>query len=340
MAQKDTETQKRCEFIKLQQYFERPHDLGEVFFDGAHLGGKGNKKIAEVLFEKMMENGLLDYEKNEDMEDISEHSEEQMDTVKKEESHDNIIKVKEIKDKTSKNEKNKQNEKNLLKEYEDNPELEKYIEFLKENKVKGKHDIVGSIVMNCNPFTLGHRYLIETAASQVDYLYIFVVEEDKSEFPFEDRIKLVERGVSDLKNVKVLPSGKFIISRITFKDYFMKEKEVENRIVDTSLDVNIFAQKIAPVLNIKKRFVGEEPYCEVTRHYNLSMDMILPKYGIEFVVIKRKETLDEPISASRVRRLLEENNFDEIKQLVPKTTYDYLMENGLLGSEENHNLEL
>ena len=63
--------------------------------------------------------------------------------------------------------------------------------------------------MNCNPFTLGHRYLIEQASEKVDHLYVFVVEEDKSFFPFSDRIGLVKKGTADLKNITVKPSGKY-----------------------------------------------------------------------------------------------------------------------------------
>ncbi|MBQ9442198.1 MAG: [Selenomonadaceae bacterium] len=77
--------------------------------------------------------------------------------------------------------------------------------------------------MNCNPFTLGHEYLIEYASKKVKKLYIFVVEEDKSEFKFADRFELVKRGVKKFSNVEVLPSGKFIISQQTFSGYFNKE---------------------------------------------------------------------------------------------------------------------
>ncbi|EFA28598.1 ABC transporter, ATP-binding protein, partial [Haemophilus influenzae HK1212] len=38
----------------------------------------------------------------------------------------------------------------------------------------------GSIVMNANPFTLGHRYLIEQALQQCDHLHLFIVGEDAS----------------------------------------------------------------------------------------------------------------------------------------------------------------
>lgn len=183
---------------------------------------------------------------------------------------------------------------------------------------------MGAVVINCNPFTLGHRYLIEKALEQCDYLVIFAVEEDKSDFPFEDRLKLIDEGVADLENVVVIPSGRFILSSLTFSEYFNKSK-MQDRTVDTSLDVKVFAQEIAPCLNIKKRFAGEEPFDSVTRQYNETMRTILPEYNIEFIEIPRLELEGETVSASRVRTLLKERNFDAIKLIVPETTFQYLL---------------
>jgi [citrate (pro-3S)-lyase] ligase len=179
--------------------------------------------------------------------------------------------------------------------------------------------------MNCNPFTLGHRALIEYASARVRHLYVFAVEEDKSFFPFEDRLNLILAGTSDLPNVTVLPSGKFIISALTFDDYFGKESKQENQTIDSSTDVSIFASEIAPTLGISVRFAGEEPLDNVTRQYNASMSRILPRYGIDFEVIPRIEHNGEPISASRVRELLKSKNFNAIAKLVPQTTLDYLV---------------
>jgi [citrate (pro-3S)-lyase] ligase len=187
-------------------------------------------------------------------------------------------------------------------------------------KTRGK---TGAVVMNCNPFTLGHRYLAEKAASRVSHLYVFIVEEDKSFFPFEDRIELARAGIKDLKNVTVLPSGRFIISSTTFKEYFNKA-EIQEREIDPSRDIAIFGGEIAPVLNITVRFAGEEPLDKITGQYNDAMRRVLPEYGIEFAEIPRKETGGEVISASRVRKLLDERDFKAIAKLVPKTTLDYL----------------
>jgi [citrate (pro-3S)-lyase] ligase len=182
---------------------------------------------------------------------------------------------------------------------------------------------IGAIVMNCNPFTLGHRHLIEYAAQQVEHLYVFVVEEDRSIFPFKDRLGLVKAGTADLANVTILPSGKFIISTLTFSEYFNKSK-LQDKTIDPSQDVELFAKEIAPALCITLRFVGEEPLDTVTQQYNDTMRHILPRYGIEFIEIPRKTTDKEPISASRVRELLKRGDLEAIAKLVPSSTLEYL----------------
>lgn len=204
--------------------------------------------------------------------------------------------------------------------------IELYIEGLQKYRFSINSDNIGAIVMNCNPFTLGHRYLIEIVSKQVDYLYVFVVEEDKSFFSFEDRINMVERGISDLDNVRVLPSGKYVLSVSTMPEYFTKETQ-QDIIVCASDDLEIFGMYVAPALGITKRFVGEEPFDRITKQYNESMKRILPEYGIEFICIERKkDENNRVISASRVRNLLEEKQYDEIRNIVPESTFLYLEE--------------
>ena len=207
----------------------------------------------------------------------------------------------------------------------DNPDLKKYLQNLEEaRKDDPPNGKVGSIVMNCNPFTLGHRYLIEEASKKVDRLYIFVVEEDKSVFSFKDRFELVRKGTQDLKNVRVLPSGKWMISLLTLPGYFTKDSKTKAGF-DASKDLNLFAEYIAPALGITVRFAGTEPLDQFTCLYNESMKKELPKHGIEFCEIERKMVDDDFISASKVRKLLEDGDFEKLKKYVPETTYDYLI---------------
>ena len=179
--------------------------------------------------------------------------------------------------------------------------------------------------MNANPFHLGHEYLVQYAASRVHKLFVMVVSEDKSDFTFAERFELVKRGTEQFPNVEVLPSGNFVISQKTFSGYFNKEN-LQDVKVDSSQDVRIFAEEIAPSLGINIRFVGEEPEDTVTRTYNENMKNLLPPYGIDFCEIPRREIDGEIISAKTVRAALKVGDFDKIKKLVPKTTYDYLRE--------------
>ncbi len=183
---------------------------------------------------------------------------------------------------------------------------------------------IGSIVVNCNPFTKGHLFLIEKAASECEVVYVIVVSEDKSVFPTNIREELVKKGVAHLDNVVVFQGENYVISPATFPRYFMKEYDDSVK-SQTKLDVKLFAEHIVPTLGITKRYVGEEPYCQVTKSYNEAMQEILGERGIELVVIPRNEVNDEPISASSVRKLIHEGKFEIVKELVTPTTYDFLM---------------
>ena len=199
-----------------------------------------------------------------------------------------------------------------------------YEDYVEKYELKKEPDKrTGAIVMNCNPFTLGHRYLIEAASEQVDILYIFVVEEDKSYYKFEDRLEMVRRGTEDLKNVRVFPSGKYIISKETFAQYFEKD-QVITEVDDMDYDVRIFGEVVADLLGITCRFVGEEPFDKVTREYNETMKRILPEYGIELIEIPRKEQDGTCISASRVRKYLEQGEEEKAYALLPESTRQVL----------------
>ena len=184
-------------------------------------------------------------------------------------------------------------------------------------------DKAGAAVMNCNPFTRGHRYLIETASKLVDVLYVFVLEEDKSYFDFQSRFEMVKEGTKDLSNVVVLPGGKYVISTQTMPGYFNKEDQpfIESVAV---MDLSFFAEVIAKEFEIQVRFAGEEPKDNFTRKYNETMSRMLPEYGIEFCEIPRKQIGENVISASLVRKYMEEHNYEAIRELVLPSIYNYL----------------
>jgi [citrate (pro-3S)-lyase] ligase len=182
--------------------------------------------------------------------------------------------------------------------------------------------VVGAIVANCNPFTNGHLYLVETAAKECDALHIFILSEDKSFFSSELRRALAEKATAHIPKALVQPTGPYLVSAATFPDYFLP-KDAHPEVVHSELDLTLFAERIAKPLNITMRFVGTEPYSEVTNCYNTEMHKILPRYGIAVRELERiKSSGDEAaISASRVRALLETGNIEAIAPLVPECVY-------------------
>ncbi len=180
---------------------------------------------------------------------------------------------------------------------------------------------IAALVMNANPFTLGHQYLVEKAADENDLLHLFIVSEDASLVPFKIRKQLVMKGTAHLKNICYHDSGPYIISNATFPSYFQKD---ENAVIESHamLDLTVFTQ-IAKVLGITRRYVGEEPTSLVTGIYNRIMSEKLPEQGIECIVVPRKTCEDTPISASNVRLALQNGDYDTLSKLVPQTTLDY-----------------
>ncbi|CVK21251.1 [citrate (pro-3S)-lyase] ligase [Sporomusa sphaeroides] len=180
-----------------------------------------------------------------------------------------------------------------------------------------------ALVVNCNPFTLGHKAVISKAAADNKAVVVLVVSEERSLFPFEVRLRLVQEGLAEFDNILVLPAGKYIISAATFPAYFTRGEAAFQ--AQTRLDATVFARYIAPALGVDRRYVGDEPYCATTSSYNEALADLLPQYGISLTVMPRIMSGSEPISASRVRELVRQENWPAIKELVPATTYQYLL---------------
>lgn len=200
-------------------------------------------------------------------------------------------------------------------------------EYLSKLDVPCNEGEIGAVVMHCNPFTNGHRYLIETAARQCQWLYVFVLSEESGDFPAADRIELVRQGTQDLENVTVLPTGQYLISAATFPSYFLKDTGAVNK-AHCELDVAVFSRYFVPHFGITHRFVGTEPTCAVTRQYNETLKKLLPMQNVSVVEIPRLEKNAVPISAGRVRELFSQQNWTALEQLVPQSTLSYLKNTG------------
>lgn len=203
---------------------------------------------------------------------------------------------------------------------EHGPGLCKYISECSSKIVNGNN---GAVVINGNPFTLGHQYLVEYASKRVDQLYLFVVREDSSIFPFEARLRMAQNATSYLQNVTVLDTSRYAVSAGTFPSYFLKKLDAaaENQM---QTDLHLFAQHIAPAFNIAYRFVGQEPLCKTTAAYNNMMKQVFETYSVKLFELPRMLANDLPISATRVRRAFASNDIETLKLLVPLTTVEFL----------------
>ncbi|WP_293588160.1 [citrate (pro-3S)-lyase] ligase [Prevotella sp.] len=178
----------------------------------------------------------------------------------------------------------------------------------------------GIIIMNCNPFTLGHRYLIEQAAQQVDTLYILVVREDCSMFGYDERKAMIVRGVAHINNVVVCDGSEYSISATTFPTYFLKCLSDASD-TQMTLDIDLYRRHIAPALGVTVRFVGTESDDPLTRRYNELMKSMLP----DVREVARLQQSGVAVSASRVRKAIVENHLALAARLVPPTTVPYIV---------------
>lgn len=188
----------------------------------------------------------------------------------------------------------------------------------------------GAIVMNANPFTKGHQYLIEYASQHSSQVIVFVLSEDRSQFSTTDRVNMVKEGTRDLENVYVFETNDYMVSQATFPTYFLKDIELDESKtrVQARLDANLFKSSIAPALNITTRYVGEEPYSKLTDIYNQEMLKIFGE-ELELIIIPRLSNGgDDIISATKVRNYLNDKKINDAKKYLPESTIGYLIKDG------------
>ncbi len=208
------------------------------------------------------------------------------------------------------------------------------------------HPAPGVIIMNANPFTLGHRYLVDQASLSFRApegrrnLTIIPVKEDASRFPYTERLAMLRAGAGDLADV--VEGSDYQISAATFPTYFLKNLS-DAAETQMRLDIDLFGRHIAPALGARVRFVGTEPADPLTARYNALLKELLPNYGVQLVEIQRLTctpncTVDSstppsaplrmtegPVTATEVRALLDEGRFKEASALTPASTWPYLL---------------
>jgi len=183
---------------------------------------------------------------------------------------------------------------------------------------------VGAIVMNANPFTLGHRYLVEQAARENELVYVFVVNDDVSLFTTAERLALVKAGTADLTNVVVVSGDQYMVSYVTFPAYFLPTQDDAIR-YQTTLDARLFRDQIASALHITTRYLGSEPFSRTTGIYNQVLQTELPP-AVAVKVIDRQTSGDTVITATQVRRALAADDLATVRDWVPATTYQFMQQ--------------
>ena len=174
----------------------------------------------------------------------------------------------------------------------------------------GEISSVGVVVMNANPFTLGHQYLLEQAAAQVDCLVVIPVRETPGQaggdvmpgsdrasytFPYTERLAMIkagaasvipsERSEASVSPIIVLDGSDYQISAATFPTYFLKDLS-DAAETQMRLDLDLFARHIVPALGATVRFVGSEPEDPLTARYNALMQELLPIPVVEIPRLK------------------------------------------------------
>ncbi len=226
--------------------------------------------------------------------------------------------------------------------------LEEYLTTLSTARPGGSS---GVIIMNANPFTLGHQYLVGKASESVDRLFVIPVKEDVSLFPYEERLEMIRSGCEGLATV--MEGSEYQVSASTFPTYFLKDLSEASE-TQMLLDLDLFGRHIAPALGVTVRFVGSEPTDPLTARYNELMKQVLPSYGITVVEVPRlvlpsglpsghgrvhsrfaaaeyglspaaDPERDILVSASIVREALNEGHFQMAAEMTPWTTWPYLI---------------
>jgi hypothetical protein len=204
------------------------------------------------------------------------------------------------------------------------PDVHDYLASLPKITNQAEKKVAG-IVMNANPFTFGHRYLVQKASQENDLVYVFVVATDMSLFNSKERFELVKKGCAEFKNVYVVSGDSYMVSAATFPAYFLKSADtlIENQ---TTIDARVFKNVIAPVLSIKHRYVGTEPFSHATSIYNDSLKRELEP-GINLHLIPRLQKGDTTVTATKVRQLIKIDDLAAIEDLVPASTAEFIKAN-------------
>jgi [citrate (pro-3S)-lyase] ligase len=183
------------------------------------------------------------------------------------------------------------------------------------------------VVLNANPFTTGHRYLVSIARKRSSHVLVLVIqgrpesggrgnhENTGIVFPFDERMGMTKAGLADMDGISVLPSGPYIISRDDFPQGFLSE-EMGSVPAHAALDSMVICH-VCRALGIKSIFAGDEPRDEMSEIHLNALRTACAGSGIQLRVAERKRLGERYISSSMVRQDIADGNMDEAVLLAP-----------------------
>jgi len=216
--------------------------------------------------------------------------------------------------------------------------IKTYQDYLRSIKKTSSVGNIAAVVVNCNPFTNGHKFLIDKACAENRLVYLFVVEEDRSSFPFSVRWRLLKEELSGIDNLVMVKGSHYVVSGAIFPSYFLKKENPDDiSAKQAELDINTFLRYIVPILDITRRYVGTETYSPVTEAYNKAMMKILPVNGVDVTIVPRITSgyAGNFISASKIRKAIHEDRLDEVLDCLPTSTRRYLLSDDSLSVRNN-----
>lgn len=183
------------------------------------------------------------------------------------------------------------------------------------------------VVLNANPFTTGHRYLVSLARSRSRHVLVLVIqgrpesggrgnhENTGIVFPFGERLRMTKEGLSDMDGITVIPSGPYVISRDDFPADFLSD-EMGKVPAHAALDSMVICH-VCNSLGIRSIFAGDEPRDEMSEIHLNALRTACAGSGIQLRVAERKRLGERYISSSMVRQDIADGNMEEAVLLAP-----------------------
>ncbi len=197
--------------------------------------------------------------------------------------------------------------------------------------IEGKN-VDACIVMNANPLTVGHRYLVELASRRSSGLLVLVIqgspesggkgnhENTGIKFPFQVRLEMARTCLSEIPGVVVLPSGPYIISRDDYPKHFLSD-EMGPASAHAVLDSMVFCH-VLNSLGIDKAFAGDEPRDELSEIHLNALRIECRDRGIALKVAERKRLGERYISSALARQAMADKDMEMLRAIVPKSVID------------------